>query len=97
MTSKAKPSELYLNAVPLQRANSSPHQRREKGRPIAAHKFEVGQALYYSPSVFEPATLQGIYRVVRLLPADGGDNQYRLKSESDGHERVVREGQVALR
>ncbi len=96
MTSKANPSGLYVKAMPLQRANSSPHQRREKGRPMAAHMFEVGQALFFSPSIFEGASREGTYRVVRLLPADGGDNQYRLKCEADGHERVVRESQLSL-
>jgi len=33
--------------------------------------------------------------VVRLMPPTvGGDNQYRIKSLSDGHERVVKESDL---
>ena len=96
MTSTDKPVNLYRTAIPLQRANSAPHHRHDKGHPLAGHKFEVGQTLFFSPSIFEPVKPMGHYCVMRLLPADGGDPQYRLKSESDGHERVVREAQLAL-
>jgi hypothetical protein len=59
------------------------------------HKFTVGQTLFFSPNAFEDAAEKGAYCVVRLLPADSGDNQYRLKSVADGHERIVRESQLA--
>jgi hypothetical protein len=96
VTSKDNPSELYRNAIPLQRATPSKRHHRELRHPTMNHKFKVGQSLYFSPSIFEAATRRGMFCVVCLLPADGGENQYRLKSETDGHERVVREGQLAL-
>jgi len=92
---KEKPLDLYSSALSATRSPMSTHQRHEKGRSPAPHKFKVGQILQFSPSIFEPAMRKGSYSVVRLLPADGGDNQYRLKSEFDGHERVVREGQLS--
>ena len=95
MQSKPKSSQLTLDGIPMPTAKSAAHHRAAKGHPQAAHRFKVGQALHYSPSIFELAARQGIYRVVRLLPADGGDNQYRLKSESDGHERVGQESQLS--
>lgn len=58
------------------------------------HKFDVGQTIQFSPSVFERAAPRGAYTVVRQLPADDGDNQYRVKNIVDGHERVVRESQL---
>lgn len=96
MPPQDKLSDLYSKALPLNRATASNRGRRENGLPIVGHKFKVGQVLFFAPSIFEPATRKGSYRVVRLLPADGGDNQYRLKSETDGHERVVREGQLSV-
>lgn len=93
---KDKSIDLYSRAAAVRRVPEPVHQRREKGRSNAGHKFKVGQVLQFSPSIFEPATRKGSYRVVSLLPADGGDNQYRLKCEADGHERVVREGQLAV-
>lgn len=94
--SKIKPAELYLNAIPLQAATAPTSHRGEKGRAKAAHSYTVGQTLNFSPNIFEPATRQGSYRIVRLLPSDSGDNQYRVMSESDGHERVVQESQLSL-
>jgi hypothetical protein len=63
---------------------------------MAGHKFVVGQSLFFSPSIFETASAKGTFRVVSLLPADAGDNQYRLKSDADGHERVVRESLLTV-
>jgi hypothetical protein len=96
VTSKKTPSNLYQKALPLKQVQAASRPGKEHGRSIGGHKFNVGQSLFFSPSIFEAATRKGLFRVVSLLPADGGDNQYRLKSETDGHERVVREGQLAV-
>ena len=64
---------------------------------MAAHKFAVGQALYFSPGLSGDRRKKGRYRVVRQLPETGGMLQYRIKSEMDGHERVVREDQTERR
>ncbi len=34
------------------------------------------------------------YEVVRLLPSDGTDYQYRIKNPHEAFERVVRESQL---
>jgi hypothetical protein len=62
---------------------------------MATHKFAVGQALHFSPS--HGAEGKGRYKVVRQLPETGGMFQYRIKSELDGQERVVREDQTERR
>ena len=63
---------------------------------MATHKFAVGQTVRFSPHRDqEPATKGGLFKIVRLLPEAGGVPQYRVKSEIDGHERVVREDQLA--
>jgi hypothetical protein len=71
-------------------------RNRALGLPLNGHLFKVGQTLFFTPSIFEAATRRGNYNVVALLPADGGDNQYRVKNSTDGHERVVRESQLRL-
>jgi len=97
VTTKDKPTGLYSDAIAMKAVSASSSQnRREKGRPMAVHKYKVGQTLLFTPSTFEAVARKGTYHVVSLLPADGGDNQYRLKSDADGHERVVREGQLSL-
>jgi hypothetical protein len=62
---------------------------------MATHKFSVGQTLYFSPG--HRGDGKGRYRVVQQLPETGGVFQYRIKSETDGHERVVREDQTERR
>ena len=64
---------------------------------MAKHKFAVGQTLYFSPGLSGDAKGRGRYKVVRQLPETGGMLQYRIKSETDGHERVVREDQTERR
>ena len=64
---------------------------------MATHKFAVGQALHYSPGPGGDSNGKGRYKVVRQLPETGGIFQYRIKSEVDGHERVVREDQTERR
>lgn len=76
------------------RGPPQPSLRRADGLPLISHKFKLGETLIYLPSAFEAATRKGNYRVVRLLPAEGSDHQYLVKSEADGHERVVRESQL---
>ena len=63
---------------------------------VTPHKFAVGQTVRFSPGGVERYTArQGeVFRVLRLLPEEGNALQYRIKSEEDGHERVVREGQL---
>jgi hypothetical protein len=62
---------------------------KQGSRKMAAHKFAVGQTVQFSPDLGQDG--RGRFTVVRLLP----QAQYRVKSQRDGHERVVREGQLA--
>jgi hypothetical protein len=64
---------------------------------MATHKFTVGQALYFLPGLSEASKSKGRYKVVRQLPEIGNMLQYRIKSEVDGQERVVREDQIERR
>ena len=64
---------------------------------MAMHKFSVGQALHFSPGLGEDSKSKGRYKVVRQLPETGNMLQYRIKSETDGQERVVREDQIERR
>jgi hypothetical protein len=73
---------------------ASADQRQAKRSLMPVHKFKVGQTLQFSPNMFENSARKGSYTVVRLLPAENGCNQYRIKSFLDGHERVVREDQL---
>lgn len=60
-----------------------------------AHKFRVGQTVDLIPSISRSAAA-GHYEIVSLRPADGGNPQYRVKSKSRSHERVVSESDLIL-
>ena len=61
---------------------------------MTAHKFKAGQSVTLIASRLR-AMPKGRFRVVRLLPAERGINQYRIQSTIDGHERVVMEGEIS--
>jgi hypothetical protein len=49
---------------------------------MSAHRFTVGQTVHFSPDRNQEGAARGSFKVVRL------------KSQLDGHERVVREDQL---
>lgn len=58
------------------------------------HGFSVGQNVELFPGRQDGNVPRGIYTVLRLLPNDGTDREYRVRYQQDGHERVVRESQL---
>ena len=62
---------------------------------MAARKFAVGQTVRFSPDRVQLRSARGQFKVLRLLPEDASIFQYRVNSEADGHERIVREDQLA--
>lgn len=60
---------------------------------MAAHKFKVGQLVILHSKRHGVFAEQ--FEVVRLLPQENSDFQYRIKSTRDGHERVVFESELA--
>jgi len=64
---------------------------------MSIHKFGSGQRVEFSPSAFDGNAPRGSYVVVRQMPSETRDLQYRIKSAQDGHERVVRESQLGAR
>ena len=62
---------------------------------VARHKFAVGQKVEFLRGRNDLHVPPGIYTIVRQLPIEANDCQYRVKSAHDGHERVMRESQLA--
>jgi hypothetical protein len=61
---------------------------------MAEHKFKTGQSVELQARMgnWQPP---GPFSVVRPLPPEGRENQYRLKSKRDGHERVAAESDLS--
>jgi hypothetical protein len=58
------------------------------------HRFKVGQ-IVVAPSEGPHALIpRGPHVIVRLLPLVGREPQYRIRSDTDGLERVVLESQT---
>jgi hypothetical protein len=56
------------------------------------HKFEVGTQVRLTTPI--PRAAVGEYEVVRQLPVEGNVLQYRIKSQHEPNERVVKEYQL---
>ncbi len=60
------------------------------------HKFTVGETVYFTASNVARPAATGTYEVIRLLPTDGDDCQYRIKNSTEAFERVAKESQLAV-
>ncbi|MFZ5737792.1 hypothetical protein BJ123_112116 [Rhodopseudomonas thermotolerans] len=60
------------------------------------HKFVVGDSVYFTASNVARPAASGMYEIVRLLPTDGSDCQYRIKNISEAFERVAKESQLSV-
>ena len=60
------------------------------------HKYQVGTTVYFTASNVSRPAASGTYEVIRLLPTEGDDCQYRIKSSTEAFERVAKESQLVL-
>jgi hypothetical protein len=101
-----KPQRLSRAAVRSSRARASKpnqivHTASPPMQPMAAstivlqsHKYQVGEVVYYTSPSFGRAAATGSYTVVKLLPSEGDDYQYRIKNNGEAFERVAKESQL---
>ena len=59
-----------------------------------SHKFHVGQAVYFTAGTMGRPGASGSYKIVRLMPSDGDEHHYRIKSTDEAFERVAKESQL---
>jgi hypothetical protein len=59
---------------------------------VSDHKFKIGQTVNYKTGTLVAG--RGDYKVTQLLPPEGDDFQYKIKSAAEPHERVVKESQL---
>ena len=75
---------------------SPPTQPMVPAQPILvrSHKYRIGEIVYYTSPSFGRAAATGSYTVVKLLPSEGDDYQYRIKNTEEAFERVAKESQL---
>ena len=61
---------------------------------MAHHKFKLGQTVHYAPNKLQMGAPPGAYKITRLLPAQGSDQQYRIKHANEACERIAQESQL---
>ncbi len=58
-----------------------------------SNRFRLGQTVRLVRSTLRTAA-DGEFEVIRPLPDDGGETQYRIKSAREPHDRVVKESDL---
>ncbi len=66
--------------------------RREN--KLNGHRYLLGQTVHYTSGAFGRSGGSGSFRIVKLLPLEGDDYQYRIKSAGEPYERVAKESQL---
>jgi hypothetical protein len=90
------PDRLQAASPPTALVRPGPHRQPFPESRMSEHKFVVGQSVEFSPDWLLDKTTAGRYTIVRLFPNVGNLPQYRIKSERDGHERMVLEDRLDL-
>jgi hypothetical protein len=60
---------------------------------VTPHKFKPGQTVLIAERRYEH-TPSGTFTVVRAMPTEHGVRNYRVRSNVDGHERIVTEAEL---
>jgi hypothetical protein len=81
-----------IGGTPLQQSKSVSFEVRRTA--LQEHKFQIGQTVYFTSRPIGHMAANSTYQVVRLLPSDGADYQYRIKNSNEAFERVARESQL---
>ena len=61
---------------------------------LKTHKFQIGQTVCFTSRPIGHMAVNDTYQIVKLLPSDGEDYQYRIKSANEAFERVAKESQL---
>ncbi len=80
--------------VPPSQSGTGDEAFEAKERALT-HKYRVGETVYFTASNVSRPASSGTYQVIRLLPTDGDDCQYRIKSSDEAFERVAKESQLS--
>ena len=57
------------------------------------HKFKIGEIVFYTSGVGS-SRRSDVFTIMKRLPAEGGNYQYRIKSADEPFDRVVKESEL---
>src|SRR5712691_10057146 len=81
-----------IGGTPLKTSQSVSFECRRTA--LQDHRFQIGQTVYFTSRPIGHMVANSTYEVVKLLPSDGADYQYRIKNANEAFERVARESQL---
>lgn len=61
---------------------------------MSSHKFRIGQMVDFVPSQRRLAPSARSYKILSLLPSEGGQRLYRIKTITEACDRVARESDL---
>jgi hypothetical protein len=97
VSGKSEPKNgVTIAAIAVSVPATLPTQVAVRAPLLRAHRFRVGQTVLYTSSPISRPGASGTYKVVKLLPSDGDDYQYRIKNPGEAFERVAKESQLEL-
>ena len=64
---------------------------------MTQHKYRIGQVVEYDPGRLGVRASSREYKIVRLLPPEGSELLYRIKSVGEVFERVAKERELSRR
>jgi len=84
-----------LKSAKMMRTSSPPVQPLSASEiTLKTHRYQIGEIVYYTSPTFGRAAATGTYTVIKLLPPESDDYQYRIKSSVEAFERVAKESQL---
>ena len=60
---------------------------------MPSHKFRIGESVMLKPAISRNVP-GGVYEVIKQLPHNGREYEYRIKSANEEYERIAREGEL---
>ena len=63
---------------------------------VKPYKFSIGQHVVVSATRFDRVPVTGTFKIMALLPAEAGEQQYRIKNDREAFERRVGESRLTL-
>lgn len=90
----ARTSKVAIKPATAHMIASPPVQPAAPEIVLKSHRYQVGEVVYFTSPTFGRAAASGTYTVVKLLPSESDDYQYRIKSSGEAFERVAKESQL---
>lgn len=64
---------------------------------MSQHRFKVGQLVDFAPGRVGVPASSAKYTIIKQLPFEDGQPQYRIKASTENFERVAKESQLTRR